>query len=157
MASSRLSLLHSPILQSMVSHMVNDSSAFYLPVNRGDSFQAEREGLQRTSLYPALRARIAAQCLVQFAPGELVGPRDPLGRKGSLPCRTVTNKNTRQKAGVFIWRRERDSNPRWAFDPYSLSRGAPSAARPPLRKRFNYGASLLQPWLQAKRVIFISR
>jgi hypothetical protein len=24
------------------------------------------------------------------------------------------------------WRRERDSNPRWAFDPYSLSRGAPS-------------------------------
>ena len=31
------------------------------------------------------------------------------------------------------WRRGRDSNPRWAFNPYSLSRGAPSAARPPLR------------------------
>ena len=31
-----------------------------------------------------------------------------------------------------IWRRERDSNPRWAFDPYALSRGAPSATRPSL-------------------------
>ncbi len=32
-----------------------------------------------------------------------------------------------------IWRRERDSNPRWAFDPYTLSRGAPSTTRPSLR------------------------
>src|SRR5450631_461995 len=31
------------------------------------------------------------------------------------------------------WRRGRDSNPRWAFDPYALSRGAPSTTRPPLR------------------------
>ncbi len=30
------------------------------------------------------------------------------------------------------WRRGRDSNPRWAFDPYALSRGAPSTTRPPL-------------------------
>ena len=36
---------------------------------------------------------------------------------------------------VKFWRRERDSNPRWAFNPYSLSRGAPSATRPPLRRR----------------------
>ena len=35
------------------------------------------------------------------------------------------------------WRRERDSNPRWAFNPYSLSRGAPSAARPSLLKLRN--------------------
>jgi hypothetical protein len=36
-------------------------------------------------------------------------------------------------AVVFLfWRRERDSNPRWAFGPYSLSRGAPSATRPSL-------------------------
>ena len=34
----------------------------------------------------------------------------------------------------LCWRRERDSNPRWDFVPYSLSRGAPSAARPPLRE-----------------------
>ncbi len=32
------------------------------------------------------------------------------------------------------WRRGRDSNPRWAFDPYALSRGAPSTTRPPLRQ-----------------------
>ena len=31
------------------------------------------------------------------------------------------------------WRRRRDSNPRWAYDPYSLSRGAPSTTRPRLR------------------------
>jgi len=31
------------------------------------------------------------------------------------------------------WRRERDSNPRRAFDPYALSRGAPSTTRPSLR------------------------
>src|SRR6185312_7726776 len=33
----------------------------------------------------------------------------------------------------FEWRRERDSNPRRAFDPYTLSRGAPSTTRPSLR------------------------
>jgi hypothetical protein len=38
-----------------------------------------------------------------------------------------------QTLKVFKWRRERDSNPRWAFNPYSLSRGAPSATRPSLR------------------------
>ena len=32
-----------------------------------------------------------------------------------------------------VWRRERDSNPRRAFDPYALSRGAPSTTRPSLR------------------------
>ena len=40
------------------------------------------------------------------------------------------------RAGVkkrLDWRRGWDSNPRWGISPYSLSRGAPSAARPPLR------------------------
>ena len=32
------------------------------------------------------------------------------------------------------WRRGRDSNPRWAINPYTLSRRAPSAARTPLRE-----------------------
>jgi hypothetical protein len=35
----------------------------------------------------------------------------------------------------YVWRRGRDSNPRRAFDPYALSRGAPSTTRPPLRIR----------------------
>ena len=34
-----------------------------------------------------------------------------------------------------MWRRERDSNPRRAYDPYTLSRGAPSTTRPSLRCR----------------------
>src|SRR6266404_5037960 len=37
------------------------------------------------------------------------------------------------RAKLLNWRRERDSNPRRAFDPYTLSRGAPSTARPSLR------------------------
>ena len=41
--------------------------------------------------------------------------------------------------GKSGWRRERDSNPRWDFVPYSLSRGAPSAARPPLRNFDRWG------------------
>lgn len=36
------------------------------------------------------------------------------------------------------WRRGRDSNPRYAFDVYSLSRGAPSTTRPPLRWHRDY-------------------
>jgi hypothetical protein len=45
-------------------------------------------------------------------------PAAPAARPGPLGC---------------IWRRERDSNPRRAFDPYTLSRGAPSTTRPSLR------------------------
>ncbi len=41
------------------------------------------------------------------------------------------------RSSVLKWRRGRDSNPRWAFDPYALSRGAPSTTRPPLRTRLN--------------------
>ena len=33
----------------------------------------------------------------------------------------------------LIWRRERDSNPRYAINVYTLSRRAPSATRTPLR------------------------
>src|ERR1700704_3928005 len=39
------------------------------------------------------------------------------------------------------WRRERDSNPRRAYDPYTLSRGAPSTTRPSLRALGNAGVS----------------
>src|ERR1700730_10138875 len=39
--------------------------------------------------------------------------------------------NTKRPRGE--WRRERDSNPRRAYDPYTLSRAAPSTARTPLR------------------------
>src|SRR5829696_4349205 len=38
------------------------------------------------------------------------------------------------------WRRERDSNPRGTFGPYTLSRGAPSTTRPSLRRGRMIGA-----------------
>jgi hypothetical protein len=43
-------------------------------------------------------------------------------------------------APMIVWRRERDSNPRYAFDVYTLSRRAPSTTRPPLRIRFRLAA-----------------
>ncbi len=38
------------------------------------------------------------------------------------------------RLGGIARRRGRDLNPRWGVSPYSLSRGAPSATRPPLQK-----------------------
>ena len=38
-----------------------------------------------------------------------------------------------KKEGFKIWRTGRDSNPRYAFDVYSLSRGALSTTQPPVR------------------------
>src|SRR6187549_3999528 len=38
-----------------------------------------------------------------------------------------------------MWRSGRDSNPRYAFGVYSLSRRAPSTTRPPLRKSLEGG------------------
>ena len=44
----------------------------------------------------------------------------------------IKNASTRE-ALLIRWRRRRDSNPRYAINVYSLSRGAPSATRPLLR------------------------
>jgi hypothetical protein len=44
----------------------------------------------------------------------------------------IKNASTRE-ALLIKWRRRRDSNPRYAINVYSLSRGAPSATRPLLR------------------------
>jgi hypothetical protein len=49
-----------------------------------------------------------------------------------FPYRGASARVWLSKNGL-IWRRERDSNPRRAFDPYTLSRGAPSTTRPSLR------------------------
>src|SRR5688572_12087395 len=53
--------------------------------------------------------------------------------KLSSPLAQFSGSNQAQVSGKN-WRRERDSNPRWAFDPYTLSRGAPSTTRPSLRR-----------------------
>ena len=65
------------------------------------------------------------------------------------------NKNaSAREASWFRWRRRRDSNPRYAINVYSLSRGAPSATRPLLRVLSNllYRYLLLcAPRLRANR------
>ena len=56
-------------------------------------------------------------------------------REGSRPSVHRTNKKAPACTGAFsfVWRRERDSNPRYAINVYTLSRRAPSATRTPLR------------------------
>jgi hypothetical protein len=58
---------------------------------------------------------------------------------------TLTSRET------LNWRRERDSNPRWAFDPYTLSRGAPSTTRPSLRRSIHPPGSQKVGELRASR------
>jgi hypothetical protein len=86
-------------------------------------------------------------CVLYGAPGEIRTP-DLLVRSQALyPTELRAQKNfSIHRTAVAIqaasaqrklWRRERDSNPRWAFDPYALSRGAPSTTRPSLRSQFS--------------------
>ena|GEM_PF-3536690 len=57
-------------------------------------------------------------------------------------CRTLLSgshplysgyKKTGKSRFLYIWRRERDSNPRYAINVYTLSRRAPSATQPSLQ------------------------
>jgi hypothetical protein len=87
----------------------------------------------RRSSSASLRTVAAGAATSKIALGDFVEPpfpylgfESPLRRHGSKLNETVENLPA-------VWRRGRDSNPRWAFDPYALSRGAPSTTRPPLR------------------------
>jgi site-specific DNA recombinase len=68
-----------------------------------------------------------------------------MGSKGEL-LRTLAAVSSGKSAAIGVpslglkWRSGRDSNPRYAFDVYSLSRRAPSTTRPPLRMSWT-GAS----------------
>ena len=100
--------------------------------------QLPREGLRNTSLYFALRASYAAlRCsnslyakdgvYADFAgakirPGNFVEP--PVDFSGSNPSSTKTKEGAQGPFFCF-WRRERDSNPRYAINVYTLSRRAP--------------------------------
>ncbi len=69
---------------------------------------------------------------------------DAIYIKGSknVLLRTLVAAKGGKSAGIDVpgfipkWRSGRDSNPRYAFDVYSLSRRAPSTTRPPLRMRW---------------------
>jgi hypothetical protein len=79
----------------------------------------------------------------EFCGGALVAEREglfalrahPSGRPaGVIPASSLLQLMIRAHENLCrSWRRGRDSNPRRAFDPYALSRGAPSTTRPPLR------------------------
>jgi hypothetical protein len=92
----------------------------------------------KNSRFPQSKSRITldASCNAGFACGERWRPsRIPLQRasfRGAIMGMVLlTNKKI-----IFFndkWRSGRDSNPRYAFGVYSLSRRAPSTTRPPLR------------------------
>ena len=76
-------------------------------------------------------------------------PDTPLGF-GSKPLtwwvRTQQSRSShRYPCGASLerWRRGRDSNPRRAFNPYSLSRGALSTTQPPLRTLYSGRSSVV--------------
>ena len=99
-----------------------------------------REFESKTLYGSSLRAVLKPK--IYGAPGEIRTP-DLLVRSQALyptELRAQCDQNQRPILGEGLkaskrhnlWRRGRDSNPRWAFDPYALSRGAPSTTRPPL-------------------------
>src|SRR5271156_7173570 len=91
---------------------------------------AEREGLTR-AFGPRPSGDACASSKIAF--GDFVEPPFPyLGFESPLR-RCHGHRNEPDDNLRNAWRRGRDSNPRWAFDPYALSRGAPSTTRPPLR------------------------
>ncbi len=73
---------------------------------------AEKEGLLKTipGFHPAGALRAT-----KFVPDKFVKPSpDALRREGSNPLR-FSQINKPPLGDLLIWRRERDSNPRWAF------------------------------------------
>jgi hypothetical protein len=69
---------------------------------------------------------------LKIAPGDFVEPLTD--NRGFEPCfRTIHNEGGRWPPSLWIWRRERDSNPRYAIHVYTLSRRAPSTTRTSLR------------------------
>ena len=92
----------------------------------------------RSRDYLGRRALAASQCLRQFkfVPDEFVEPR--FSSSLSIPLHI---KKPPQGRLFHVWRRERDSNPRYAINVYTLSRRAPSATQPSL-----------QNWLQPIRL-----
>ncbi len=75
--------------------------------------------------------------------GRLPGLSCPVTEPWCFAPRPLSDQSLRQipkrprhwRSLFGIWRRERDSNPRYAINVYTLSRRAPSATRTPLRNR----------------------
>ena len=96
----------------------------------------------------ALRASPASTSSRAFLPGNrTLGAAHRGLNQTDLSARYQKGPALRSLSG--IWRRERDSNPRYAINVYTLSRRAPSATRTPLRNRAtSYQVSVCQARVQ---------
>ncbi len=83
------------------------------------------------SALPAPRPT-GALCASKIAPGNFVEPNLFDSRVQIISILII--KKAPKGAFLIIWRRERDSNPRYGSTVYTLSRRAPSATRPSLLK-----------------------
>ena|GEM_PF-2442847 len=95
--------------------------------------------LQVLKRHLALRAEL--KLTGKDSPPLLQGGRCGAPVPGSLPPVRDQRGGSRARCRAddgLGWRRERDSNPRRAFGPYTLSRGAPSTTRPSLRASAKY-------------------
>jgi hypothetical protein len=107
------------------------------------------EGVALTALLVRSRAQMADASFVAAMtprpPNCIARSRAvPQARPNGVSVRFPYNAHgddSRPHTLCLFWRRERDSNPRRAFDPYTLSRGAPSTTRPSLRGERNLAAS----------------
>jgi hypothetical protein len=124
-AGSRLAVENNRLL-STGSNLPQD------PAFTGIFYMAERERLTR-AFGPRPAGDACASSKIAF--GDFVEPPFPyLGFES--PLRRYRGQLIQSDEYLHSdWRRGRDSNPRWAFDPYALSRGAPSTTRPPLREQ----------------------
>ncbi len=122
------------------SDLVFPSDTKRAPLREPFLYLAEREGLCGTSLCrtPTAGSRRPSgppcgrpKSLPAILSNRACGP----GLSSSLPL-NQTQKNP-ALAGLFcVWRRERDSNPRYAINVYSLSRGALSTSQPSLHQAY---------------------
>ncbi len=111
-----------------------------LSYGRSTRFQTGGEGgiTRRSAPRPSRRRRFAAASLAGLA-GSGSNPR-------SWWLRTRQSRSFHRYpfgASLERWRRGRDSNPRRAFNPYSLSRGALSTTQPPLRTLYSGRSSVV--------------
>jgi hypothetical protein len=127
------------VVEPKLSHVRGFESAHASPTRAGTSLNtrsvAGERGIVRCwgqHLTPRF-ARGRTSC-VQICSANLSNPACFIFEGSNPRSRTANWQRpaTSRTRGKF-WRRERDSNPRRAFDPYTLSRGAPSTTRPSLR------------------------
>ncbi len=121
---------HRPSLQAAEGDLVPES---YTGIGRAAPPRAKRttQSAERDSRAYVGRKGVPRDSNRQI---ERAGKSAGYGNHNRTPNSPVFVKSVHYQ-WVMAWRRGWDSNPRGPFGAYSLSRGAPSTARPPLRGR----------------------